>query len=217
MLQAIEVETQSEQESLTRLGAQRTARRTWRELAFYRTEKALDQGSAPVEPSRKCSPHLGTHSMDAPGFLSALGEDHTPRPELLPDVGVIPLAVELGVGQYQPDARLLGSRFDDGRQIRTIVPRATSCDLRQQALLVHIRHDHPLQPMSPRQRLLPVMMQASHKEGADRSLGQAGRIDRYPGPVTVLFCACHAADAPSRPRLGRWFGRPNAGESDTES
>src|SRR5580693_4792131 len=113
MPQAVQIETQSEQQGLTLLRAQRATRRTGRELAFYRTEKALDQGSAPVEPSRKGSPHLGAHSMNAPGFLSALGGDHALRPELFPDVGVIPFAVELGVGQHQPDARLLGSRFDD--------------------------------------------------------------------------------------------------------
>src|SRR5579864_8510104 len=129
MPQAVEIETQSEEQSLTLLCAQRTTGRSGRELAFHRTEHALDQGSAPVESSRKYSPHLGAHPMDAPAFLSALGGNHTVGPELLPDVGVIPLAVELGVGQHQPDARLLGSRFDDRWQIGTIVPRATSCDL----------------------------------------------------------------------------------------
>jgi hypothetical protein len=44
---------------------------------------------------------------------------------------MIPLAVEFGVGQDQPDARLLGSRFDDRGQIRAIVPRAAARDLRQ--------------------------------------------------------------------------------------
>ena len=132
MPQAIQIETQSEQEGLALLRVQRAAGRTGRELAFHRTEQALDQGSSPVEPSRKCSPHLGAHSMNAPGFLSALGRDHTLRSELLADIGVIPLAVELGVGQHQPDARLLGSRFDDGGQIRTIVPwpRRAICDNR---------------------------------------------------------------------------------------
>src|ERR1700723_2498759 len=100
MPQAVQIETQSEQQGLTLLRAQRATRRTGRELAFYRTEKALDQGSAPVEPSRKGSPHLGAYSMNAPGFLSALGGDHALRPELFPDVGVIPFAVELGVGQH---------------------------------------------------------------------------------------------------------------------
>jgi hypothetical protein len=44
--------------------------------------------------------------VDAPGFLSALGGDYTLRPELAPDEGVIPLAVELGVGQHQANGRL---------------------------------------------------------------------------------------------------------------
>ena len=131
------------------------------EAALHRTEQGLDQGSAAVELSRECAPHLGAHSMNTPGFLSALGGDHALRPELFPDVGMISFAVELGVGQHQPNARLLGSRLDHCGQIRTIVPRTTSCDLRQQELLVQIHHDHPLQPMSPRQRLLPVMMHSA--------------------------------------------------------
>src|ERR1035437_3183665 len=64
MLQAIQIETQSEQQSLTLLRAQRAARSTGRELALHRTEQALDRRSAPVEPLRKCSPHLGSHPMD---------------------------------------------------------------------------------------------------------------------------------------------------------
>jgi hypothetical protein len=121
--------------------------------------------------------------MNTPGFLSALGRDHTLRPELLPDVGVVPLAVKLDVGQHQPDARLLGSSFDYCGQTRSNVPRASSRDLRQQKLLIQIRHDHPLQPMSPRQRFLPMMMHASHKERADRSLRQARGIDRHAGTL----------------------------------
>src|SRR5580704_251290 len=100
MPQAVQIETQSEQQGLTLLRAQRAARRTSREFAFHRTEQALDQRSTPIEPSRECAPHLGAHSMDAPGFLFTLGRDYTLRPELLPDVGVIALAVELGVGQH---------------------------------------------------------------------------------------------------------------------
>jgi hypothetical protein len=98
MPQAIQIETQSEQQSLTLLRSQRAAWGTGRELALDRTEQALDQGSTLVESSWKCSSHLGSHSMNAPGFLSALGRDHTLRPELLADIGVIPLAVEFGVG-----------------------------------------------------------------------------------------------------------------------
>src|ERR1700758_4101927 len=126
MPQTVQVETQAEQEGLTHLSVQRTTGRPGRELALHRTEQTLDQSTAAIEASRERSPHLGTYSMDAPGLLAALGGDHALRPELAPDVGVISLAVELGVGQHQPDARLLGSGCDDGGQIRAIVPRAAS-------------------------------------------------------------------------------------------
>src|SRR5208283_3155563 len=149
---------------LADLHAQRATRCAGRELAFYRTEQALDQGPKAIEALRKCPPHLGPHSVHAPSFLSALGGDHTLRSQLLTNVGVISLAVEFGIGQHQPDARLPGSGFDHRGQIRAVVPRAASRGLRQQKLLIQVRHHHPLQPVPPRQRFLPVMMQAPHKE-----------------------------------------------------
>jgi hypothetical protein len=106
MPQTIQIETQAEQQGLTHLGAQRTTGRASRELALHRTEQTLDQSTAAIKASRERPPHLGTHSVDAPGFLSALGGDYTLRPELAPDEGVIPLAVELGVGQHQANGRL---------------------------------------------------------------------------------------------------------------
>src|SRR5215831_17475817 len=75
------------------------------------------QSAAPVAPLRKCSSHLGAHSMDAPRFLSALGGNHALRSKLLPDVGVIPLAVEFGVGQHQPNACFSRSHLDNRGQI----------------------------------------------------------------------------------------------------
>lgn len=135
MLQAVQIETQAEQQGLAHLGAQRTTGCASRELALHRTEQAFDQGSASVEASRERPPHLRAHSVDAPGFLSALGGDYTQRAELLPDVGVIPLAVELGVGQNQADARFLPSGLDHRRQVRAVVPRSASRDLRQHELL----------------------------------------------------------------------------------
>src|SRR5487761_352024 len=59
MPQAVEVETQSEQESLARLHPERATGRASRELALYRREQCFDQGAAPVEPSRERPPHLG--------------------------------------------------------------------------------------------------------------------------------------------------------------
>jgi len=194
MPQAIQIGAQSKQQSLPLLHAQRTTRRTSREFALYRTEQTLDQSATPIELPRKRPPHLGTNSAYAPGLHATLGGDHTLRPELLPDIGMIPLAVEFGVGQHQADARLLGSRFDRGGQIRAIVPRTTSRDLRQQELLIQIRHDHPFQPMSPGQWFLPVMMHPPHEKRADRSLCQARGIDRDAGS-SPAFLVCPAQPA----------------------
>ena len=114
--------------------------------------------------------------MDPPGFLSALGGNHALRSEVLADVGMIALTVELRVGQHQPDAGLLGSRFNDGRQIRAVVPRTAPRELRQHELLIQIHGHHPLQPVPPRQRFLPVMMHAPNKERAHRALRQTAGV-----------------------------------------
>ena len=123
---AIQIETQAEQQRLSFLHGQGAARCTSRKFALHRREQGFDQRAAAIDAARERSPHLGAHSLEAPGFLSALGGDHTVRSELLPDVGVISLAVELGVGQHQSNAGLLGGRFDHGG------PGTASRDLRQQ-------------------------------------------------------------------------------------
>jgi hypothetical protein len=105
MPQAVRIETQSKQQGLAHVHSQRATWCTRRELALDRREQALDQDSTPVNPSWVWPPHLGADSMNPPDFLSALGGDHAQCPELLPDVSVIPFAVELCVGQYRPDAR----------------------------------------------------------------------------------------------------------------
>ena len=204
MFQAIQIETQAEQQGLTLLRARRTARCTSREVALYRREQRFDQGPAPIEPLRERPPHLGANFAHSPGFLAALGRDHALRPELLPDIGVIPLAVELGVSQHQPGRSFLRSRFDDGGPIRAVVPGAASRALRQQELLIQIHHDHPLQPVPPRQRFLPVGMQAPHKERADRSLREACCVDGYANPPVAAASrtAQPAHRLPDRPING---------------
>ena len=133
-------------------------------FSFHRREQALDQRTAPVNPPWEGTPHLGADSVQAPCFLSALGGNHALCSEAFADVGVISLAVEFRVRQHQPDAGFLGSRGDDRGQIRTVVPRTAPRELRQHELLIQIHGDDPLQPVPPRQRFLPVMMQAAHKE-----------------------------------------------------
>ena len=49
MFQPIRIETQSEQQGLPHLHGQRSTRCASREVAFYRTEQAFDQGAAQAE------------------------------------------------------------------------------------------------------------------------------------------------------------------------
>src|SRR5438445_246107 len=153
MFQPIQIETQSEQQGLTHLHRQRATWGASREFSFDRREQALDQGAAAVKPSWEGTSHLGTHSVYAPGFLPTLGGNHALRSETFANVGVIALAVELRVRQHQPDAGLLGSCVDDGRQIRAVVPRPSPRELRQHELLIQIHGHHPLQPVPPPERL----------------------------------------------------------------
>jgi hypothetical protein len=176
MPQTVQNETQAEQQGLPHLHGQSAARSAGRELALDRREDTLDQSAAAVESLPKCPPHFGAHTVDARGFLSALGRDHAPRTEFSADVGVISLAVEFSVGQHQPDACSARSSFHNRWQVRAVVPRTAPGALRQQKLLVQIGGDDPLQPMSPGQRLLPVVMQSSHEERADRALRQTRRV-----------------------------------------
>src|ERR1700739_4575894 len=104
MFQPVQVETQSEQESLAYLRAQRSTRCTGRKLSFHRREQTLDQGATAVNPLRECAPHLGAHSVHVPGFLSAFGGNYALRAKTLADVGMNALAIELRVGQHQRDA-----------------------------------------------------------------------------------------------------------------
>jgi hypothetical protein len=85
MFQPIQIETQSEQQGLAHLRAQRSTRCASREFSFDRREQALDQGAATVKPSWKGTSHLGTHSVHAPGFLSALGGNDALRSKAFAD------------------------------------------------------------------------------------------------------------------------------------
>ena len=125
MPQAVQIETQSEEQSLTLLCAQRTTGRAGRELTRLTELNMLsirdhDAGKA-VSWEMFAASGRALHGC-ARSSSHAWRESTLFSPELLPDVGVIPLAIELGVGQHQPDPRLLGSRFDDRWQIGTIVP-----------------------------------------------------------------------------------------------
>ena len=99
MPQAIQIETQAADHSLSHPHRQTAAWGARRELAFDR-EDALDQRATPVELLRKGWPHLG--SVPAPSFLSTLRGNNTLRSALLTNLGAISLAVEFGIGQPSP-------------------------------------------------------------------------------------------------------------------
>ena len=140
MPQAVQIETQAEQQGLAHLHGQAAAWGSPRELAFDRREYALDQRTAPVDAGRKCSAHLRAHATHAPSFLPTLGGNHTVCAKLLSNVGVVRFAVEFRVGQHPSNPCLLGSGLDHGGQIRAVVPGTPSRGLRQQELLIQIRH-----------------------------------------------------------------------------
>ena len=113
MPQAIQIETQSEQQGLAHLHAQRAAWCTGGELSLHRREDTLDQGAASIQPSRKRPPHLSADSLDAPSLVATLGRDHALCSELPANIGMISLAVEFGVGQHQSDTGLLSRNLTD--------------------------------------------------------------------------------------------------------
>lgn len=76
MLQAVQVETQAEQQGLTHLHPKRATGRACREFTLDRREQCFNQGTAAVELARKRPPHFGAHFADAPRLLPALGGDY---------------------------------------------------------------------------------------------------------------------------------------------
>ena len=141
MPQAIQIETQAADHSLSHPHRQTAAWGARRELAFDR-EDALDQRATPVELLREGWPHLG--SVPAPSFLSTLRGNNTLRSALLTNRRCDFSRRRIRHRTAQPDAGLLGRGFDHRGQIRAVVPRAASCGLRQQELLIQVRHRHPL-------------------------------------------------------------------------
>jgi hypothetical protein len=66
---------------------------------------------------------------------------------------------------------------DQSWQTVAIIPRRLPRILRQDHLPVDTNPYQPLQPVSPRQRLLRVVMHPAHKEGTHCTLRQTGCID----------------------------------------
>jgi hypothetical protein len=63
MPQAVQIETQAEQQGLPHLYGQAAAGSASRELAFDGRKHTLDQSAAAAEPRRKSPPHFGAHAV----------------------------------------------------------------------------------------------------------------------------------------------------------
>ena len=149
----------------------------------FTEEKTLSiKARTPVESSREGSPHLGAHSPDAPGFPSTFGGDDASCSQLLTDI-------RSDSSRYRTRHRPAPVRCafcseaapTTAGKFAQVVPRTTSRHLCQQKLPIQIDHDHPFQPEPPRQRFLPMVMQAPHEERTDRSLRLTGSSHCHAG------------------------------------
>jgi len=181
MLQAVKVEGQPERQGLADLREQATPGSAGRELPFGGGEDAFHQRPSPLERLGEVRAHLGADSVQVPNSFPASGRNHTLHPHLLADVAMVAFAVELGVGEHQADRGHVSRRLHQGRQVGTVVPRTAACALGQNELLIYIDHRQPLQPVSPGQWLLRVMVLPPDEEGADRLLRQPRRIHGHSG------------------------------------
>src|SRR4029077_13886100 len=99
MLSAMGIGTQVEQQGLFASHARRVVERVTREIELHRRGDTLNYWRA-VEPSWKRTAYFGAHPLDAPSFLSVLGERSALPSQLQPHIRVNHLAVEIGVGQH---------------------------------------------------------------------------------------------------------------------
>jgi hypothetical protein len=177
MPQAVKIVSQSEQQSLTALRRQAAARRTARQFAFGNREDGLDQGTTAILLAGKRRAHLRTNAVNGPGLLPPLRRDDTASMKLLANESVVPLGVELGIGQHAADRSMrMGFGYQSG-QVGAIVPRGSACRLRQDELPLEVDDDQPLQPVPPGQGLLGVVVRTAHEERAHRALSKPSGID----------------------------------------
>lgn len=136
---------------------------------FHRRKNTLDQAAAAVAVAREMLAHLLTITC---GFAAgeAFGRDNAFGVQLFPAESVIALRVKLRVGQHTSYRGMLMSLGNQGGQAGAVVPRSLPRTLGQYQLPLHIDHDQPLELMTPRHRLLHVVMHPAHKEGAHRAL-----------------------------------------------
>src|SRR5258706_14231574 len=91
--------------------------------------------------------------------------------------------------------------------------------LRQQNLLLHIHHNHPLQPMTMARAAIGMLFQAPYKEGADGIVGKPRAVNGHrngssPASAPPSHAFAHPAIpgglSPARRETTdrRWLGDP---------
>src|ERR1051326_2257905 len=123
-LQKVDIVGQAQQQGPRALRFNRTTRSLRRQLTLHRRKHALDLSALTVPSAWEASPHLRPHPSDLPVGLAALGREDPLRSNNSSDMPVVALAIDLGVGQDQPDGRPLVCRADQRPQGRTVVVRA---------------------------------------------------------------------------------------------
>src|SRR5690348_12078127 len=209
MPQAVEVVGKTEEQGLANLRCQAAPRRARREFAFDYREDGFDLGALPVRFFREGAVHLIANG--AIGDTPALGGDDAPGPQALPNMLVIRFRVKLRIRQHQANGRAACRHIQQSRQRAHVGPWSLMGPLRQQNLLLHIHHNHPLQPVPMPWAALRMRFHAPYKEGTDGIVGEPRAVDSY-GNGAV---AAASQPAPFRSTHGPRCRLPVGAESDT--
>src|SRR5258707_12417007 len=126
---------------------------------------------------RKGAEHLIPNG--ALGNTSALGGDDAFGSQALSDVLVVGFRVELCIRQHQPNGRPSCRHVQQSGQRAHVGTWPLMRPLRQQNLLLHIHHNHPLQPMTMARTAIGMLFQAPYKEGADGIVGKPRAVNGH--------------------------------------
>ena len=146
MPEAVEVVGKTEQQGLADLDGQAAPGSARGELALNGREDGFDLSALAVGFFRKGAEHLIPNG--ALGNTPALGRNDAPSSQALPNVFVVGFRVELRIRQHQAKGRASCGHVQQSRQRTHVGSRPLMRPLRQQNLLLHIHHNHPLQPMA---------------------------------------------------------------------
>lgn len=180
MPQAIEIVGKAEEKGL----AKATPRGPRRKLAFDHRKDGFHLAALPIRFFRKGAVHLIANG--AIGDPPALGGDDAPGSQALPNVLVVGFRIKLRIRQHQADGRASCRHVQQSRQIAHVGFWSLMGPLSQQNLLLHIHHNHPLQPMPMPRIAVRMLFHAPYKESADGMVGEPRAVDGYGNGATIL-------------------------------